>query len=314
MTNKKPVDSTRVVIVGAGMVGSSIAYATMIQGFCSELVMIDVNKDRAVGEALDLEHALPVLQPMKVWAGDYDDCADADIVVICAGIAQKPGQTRMDLAATNVKIVSGIVDEIVKRTKDAVIMVVANPLDVLTYVAATRAGLPAGQVFGSGTVLDSDRFSYMLAEKIGVSPTSVRAYLVGEHGDSAVPFISHTTIAGEPIAQYKGIDAKTIADVAEHSKTVVYDIIQKKGATYYGIGVAAALIIRAVLDDEDLVLPVSSVQTAKGLDGVALAWPSVVGRTGVKRVLELSMTDDEKKQLLASAEAIRSVIASLPKA
>jgi L-lactate dehydrogenase len=313
MTNKKPVESTRVVIVGAGMVGSSIAYATMIQGFCSELVMIDVNKDRAIGEALDLEHALPVLQPMKVWAGDYDDCADADIVVICAGIAQKPGQTRMDLAATNVKIVSSIVDEIVKRTKDAVIMVVANPLDVLTYVAATRSGLPAGQVFGSGTVLDSDRFSYLLAEKIGVSPTSVRAYLVGEHGDSAVPFISHTTIAGEPIARYQGIDAKTITEAAEHSKTIVYDIIQKKGATYYGIGVAAALIIRAVLDDEDLVLPVSSVQTGVGLEGVALAWPSVVGRSGVKRVLELSMSDDEKKQLLASAEAIRSVIASLPK-
>ena len=313
MTNKKPVDSTRVVIVGAGMVGSSIAYATMIEGICSELVLIDVNKDRAVGEALDLEHALPVLQPMKVWAGDYDDCANADIVVICAGIAQKPGQTRMDLAATNVKIVSGIVDEIVKRTKDAVIMVVANPLDVLTYVAAARSGLPAGQVFGSGTVLDSDRFSYLLAEKIGVSPTSVRAYLVGEHGDSAVPFISHTTIAGEPIAQYKGIDAKTIADAAERSKTVVYEIIQKKGATYYGIGVTAAHIIRAVLDDEDLVLPVSSVQTGVGLEGVALAWPSVVGRSGVKRVLVLSMTADEKKQLLASAEAIREVIASVQK-
>lgn len=311
MPEKKPVESTRVVIVGAGMVGSSIAYATMIEGICSELVLIDVNKDRAVGEALDMEHALPVLQPMKVWAGDYDDCKDADIVVICAGIAQKPGQTRMELAGTNAKIVSGIVDEVVKRTKDAVIMVVANPLDVLTYVAATRAGLPAGQVFGTGTVLDSDRFSYLLSEKIGVSPNSVRAYLVGEHGDSAVPFISHTTIAGEPIAQYKGIDAKTIAEAAERSKTIVYEIIQKKGATYYGIGVTAAHIIRAVLDDEDLVLPVSSVQTKPGFEGVAFAWPSVVGRSGVKRVLDLSMAADEEKALKVSAESIRAVIASV---
>ena len=307
------IESTRVVVVGAGFVGSSIAYATLIQNICSELVLVDLNADKASGEALDLAHGLPLLGPAKVWAGTYDDCADADIVVITAGIAQKPGQTRLELAGVNAKIVGGIVDEVVKRTKTAVILVVSNPMDVMTRVAQLHAGFPAGQVFGSGTVLDSARLRFHLAESMAVSPKSVHAYIIGEHGDSEVAYLSHTNVAGEPLSRLEGVDAAKVTEAVERTRNAAGEIIKKKGATYYGIGIAAAEIIRAILTDSDLVLPVSTLITGQhDVSDVCLSFPSVVGRKGVKRVLDLDLRDDELAKFQASAESVKASLASLP--
>jgi L-lactate dehydrogenase len=307
------IETTRVVIVGTGFVGSSIAYATMIQGLCSEIVLIDVNQEKARGEALDLAHGLPLLAaPVKVWAGTYDDCATADIIVITAGLAQKPGQTRLDLAAANVKIVGGIVDEVVKRTKTAVILLVTNPVDVLTLAAIKRAGLPEGQIFGSGTVLDSARFRFFLSEFLEVNPHSVHAYVIGEHGDSEVAYLSHSNVSGEAISSLPNYDAPKAQAAFERTRKSAAEIIQKKGATYYGIGIVGAEIIRAVLTDSDQVMPVSALMTGRyGLPEVCLSFPSVIGRKGIKRVLDLSLDENETKQLRASAASLRGVLDGL---
>lgn len=311
-TMSAPTKATRVVIVGAGFVGSSIAYATMIEGLCSELVLIDVNLDKAEGEALDLEHGLPLLPPIKVWAGSYDDCTAADIIVITAGLAQKPGQTRLDLAAANTKIVSGITDEIVKRTKTAIVILVTNPVDVLTLVALKRTGLPTGQVLGSGTVLDSARFRFFLSEFLKVNPHSIHAYIIGEHGDSEVAYLSHSNVFGQSISTLPGYDEQKVRAAFERTRTSAAEIIKKKGATYYGIGIAVAEIIRAVLTDSELVLPVSTLMTGHfGLPEVCLSFPAIVGRDGVKRVMDLTLNEKEKTGLLASANGLKNIANSL---
>ncbi len=307
------LETTRVVVIGTGFVGSSICYATIIQGLCSELVLIDVQKEKALGEAMDLQHGLPLLStPMKVWAGDYDDCKTADIVVITAGLAQKPGQTRTELAGINAKIVSGIIDEVIKRTRDAIILMVTNPVDVMTAVALKKSGLPTGQVFGSGTVLDSARFRYFLSEQFKVNPKNIHGYIIGEHGDSEVAYLSHTNISGEPIEQLKEYDAGVVQEIAERTKSAAYEIIQKKGATYYGIGIAASEIIKSILQDSDCVFPVSTLlQGQYGISECCLSFPAVVGRGGVKRILDLHLSDEEKSGLLKSAESLKTILQSI---
>lgn len=307
------LETTRVCIIGTGFVGSAIAYATMIQGLCSELVLIDINKEKCEGEAMDLEHGLPLLSiPMKVWAGTYDDCATADVIVITAGLAQKPGQTRLELAGINAKIVSGIIEEITKRTHDAIILMVANPVDVMTSVALKKSGLPSSQVFGSGTVLDSARFRYFLSEHFKVNSKSIHGYIIGEHGDSEVAYLSHTNISGEPLEQLKEYDSQIVRDIAEKTKKAAYEIIQKKGATYYGIGIAASEIIKSILQDAQCVFPVSTLITNQyGISEMCLSFPAVVGRGGVTRVLDLHLSDEEQKNLLASADSLKTILQSL---
>jgi L-lactate dehydrogenase len=307
-------DTAKVVIIGAGFVGSSAAYATMIQGICSELVLIDVNKEKALGEALDIQHGLSFVDPIHVHAGDYDDCKDADVIVITAGLAQKPGQTRLDLAQANAKIVGGIVNEIVKRTKEAVILLVSNPVDVMTYVAIQKAKYPAGQVFGSGTALDSSRFRFLLSEMFGVSPRSVHAMILGEHGDSEFMYLSHANIAGEPIMRMPGYNAKKIEEIYSNTKNAAYEIIQKKGATYYAIGLGIADIVRAVLYNEQLVLPLSVLlQGEYDIHDVCISVPVVVGSGGVQKILSIQLEHDEQEKLHVSAGQLKSVIASLEK-
>ncbi|MBI2644822.1 L-lactate dehydrogenase [Candidatus Uhrbacteria bacterium] len=307
-------DNSKVVIVGAGFVGSSAAYATMIQGICSELVLIDVNKEKALGEAMDLTHGLSFVDPICVHAGDYDDCKDADVVVITAGLAQKPGQTRLDLAVANAKIVGGIVEEIIKRTKEAVILVVSNPVDVMTYVAIQKAGYPAGQVFGSGTALDSSRFRFLLSEMFGVSPRSVHASILGEHGDSELMCLSHANIAGEPLTNMPGYNAKKVEEIYSKTKNAAYEIIQKKGATYYAIGLGIADIVRAVLYNEKLVMPLSVLlQGEYDLHDVCISVPALVGSGGVQKIVPIQLASDELEKLQASATQLKTVIASLGK-
>lgn len=307
-------DNSKVVIVGAGFVGSSAAYATMIQGICSELVLIDVNKEKALGEALDLQHGLSFVDPIHVHAGDYDDCKDADVVVITAGLAQKPGQTRLDLAQANAKIVGGIVEEVAKRTKEAVILLVSNPVDVMTYVTIQKAGYPAGQVFGSGTALDSSRFRFLLSEFFGVSPRSVHAYILGEHGDSELMCLSHANIAGEPITNIPGYNAKKVEEIYVKTKNAAYEIIQKKGATYYAIGLGIADIVRAVLYNEKLVMPLSVLlQGEYDIHNVCISVPAIVGSGGVQKIVPIQLASDELEKLQASAAQLKTVIASLGK-
>lgn len=305
-------ESTRVVVIGTGLVGSTAAFTMMTQGVASEIVLIDVNKNKCEGEALDLEHGLSFVKQSRIWAGDYSDCKDADIVVITAGLGQKPGQTRLELAGVNAKIVSEIIGQIRQYTDKAVILMVTNPLDVMTYVALKKSGLPNYQVFGTGTTLDSSRFRYLLAQKFGVAPDSMAAYLIGEHGDSEVPVLSHANLMGENIANFKEYDAKAIEDAFNHTKNAAAEIIAKKGATYYAIALAVSRIVRAILYDENHIFPLSSLMTGQyGLEDICLSLPSVVGRTGIKRVLEVKLDDEELDKLLQSAKTISETIKSV---
>ncbi len=302
-------ESTRVVIIGTGLVGSTAAFAIMVQGIASEIVLIDVNKKKSEGEALDIEHGLSFAPEAKVWAGDYKDCKDADVVVICGGIAQKPGQTRLDLTKTNVKIISDIVKNIKKYTKKAIILMVTNPLDVLTYTALKVSGYPKNQVFGTGTTLDSSRFRYLLAGKFKIDPHSMGAYLIGEHGDSEVPVYSHANVMGENIKSLPQYTKRTVEQAYKRTKNSAYEIISKKGATYYGIAAAIARIVRAILGDEDHVFPVSSLMTGEhGLHNTCISLPAIVGRTGIKRILDIKLNEDELKKFKKSAQIIRRTL------
>lgn len=302
---KHAVESTRVVIVGAGNVGATTAFSLLTQGLASELVIIDRSKEKAEGEVMDLVHGLSFVPHCNVWAGTYKDCKDADIIIITAGAKQKPGETRLELAGTNIAITKDIVKNIRRYTKQAVIIMVTNPLDVTTLAATQAAGYPWGQVFGTGTTLDSSRFRFLLAEQLGIDPESVGAYLLGEHGDSSVPVYSQANVMGEnlPLTQTQ------MKKAYEGAKNAAYDVINRKGATFYAIALAVSRIVRAVLFDENHVFTVSvRLQGEYGLRDVCLSVPAVVGRTGIKKVLEVKLSPSEKKALAKSATVIKSTM------
>ncbi len=303
------VETTRVVIIGAGLVGSTAAFSLMVQGIASEIVLIDVNKNKSEGEAMDLEHGLSFAKQARIWAGDYADCREADVVVICAGLGQKPGQTRLELAKTNAKIIAEVVKNVRRYTDQAIILMVTNPLDIMTYVALKTSGLPSYQVFGTGTTLDSSRFRYLLAEEFGVAAESMGAYLLGEHGDSEVPIYSHANLMGENIKNLPEYDKKAVAEAYLKTRNAAGEIIAKKGATYYAIALAISRIVRAILYDENHVFPVSSLLTGQyGLKDVCLSLPAIIGRTGIKRVLEINLAEEEIAKLRQSAKIIRETI------
>jgi len=310
MPSLKKLKSTRVVVIGAGFVGSTAAYTMMLQGVSEEIVLVDVNKVKCDGEALDIEHALSFAPEARVWAGDYKDCAAADVVVVCAGINQKPGQTRLELARTNVKIISDVVKNVCKFTGDAVILMVTNPLDVLTYTALKVSGLPKNQVFGTGTTLDSSRFRYLLAKKYDMDPHSMGAYLIGEHGDSEVPVFSHANVMGENIKSLPEYDKNAAAAAYVRTRDSAQEIICKKNATYYGIAAAISRIVRSILDDENHAYSVSSLMTGQyGVKDVCISLPSIVGRSGIKRVLDnIELSAEEKKKFQQSAKIIRKAL------
>lgn len=306
------IETTRVVIVGTGFVGSTAAFSIMSQGIASEIVLIDVNKNKCEGEAMDLEHGLSFVPQSHVWAGEYSDCKDADVVVITAGLGQKVGQTRLELAAVNAKIITDIVKNVRHFTEDAIILMVTNPLDVMTYTALKASGLPNYQVFGTGTTLDSSRFRHLLAQQFGVATDSMGAYLIGEHGDSEVPVLSHINLMGENIKNFPEYNAEKIEEAFQHTKNAAYEIICKKNATYYAIALVIARIVRAILYDENHIFPVSSLMTGQyGLDNICLSLPSVIGRTGIKKVLEIDLNEEELSKLRASAKIIKETIDSI---
>jgi L-lactate dehydrogenase len=307
----------RVAIIGAGHVGSTCAYALLLRGLASEIVLINLDRERAEGEAMDLNHGMLFARPVRVWAGDFADCKGADIVVLAAGVAQDPGETRLDLLKRNMRVFQEIIPQIVRYATNAILIVVTNPVDVLTQVAWRVSGLPSTQVIGSGTILDTARFRYLLSEHFHVEPRSVHAFIIGEHGDSQVPVWSLANIAGirlEDFGHLNGglLDAKTKEAIAHDTRRAAYEIIQRKGATYYAIAAGLVRIIEAIVRNENSVLTVSSrVQGAYHLSDVCISLPSVVNQQGVARVLELPLAAEERIALDRSAQVIRAAIESL---
>lgn len=309
---------SKVAVVGAGAVGTAIAYAAQIRGACRELALFDLNAAKVRAEVLDLNHGMQ-FTPMAAITGSDDlaVCAGADIVVITAGAKQDPGQTRLDLAAANVAMCRELVPALVALAPDALLLMVTNPVDVVTQAALEFSGLPPSRVFGSGTVLDSSRLRFLIAEHTRVAVHNVHAYIAGEHGDSEVPLWSTATIGGVPVRDWAGsgsraLDDEVMAQIHHEVVSSAYEIIAGKGATSLAIGLAVSRILEAVLNDEHRVLPVTSrLDGVHGLSGVCLSMPSVVGRAGIENVLATPLSDDELAQLTASAEAVSAVARSL---
>lgn len=307
--------TTKVSIIGAGMVGSTLAYSLAIEGTVGEILLVDVNRERAEGEAMDLNHTLPFMAPTRVWAGDFSDCAKSDVIVITAGFAQKPGESRLHLASRNVAVIKDIANRLKNVVGSAIVIVVANPVDILTYTFIKSSGLTPSQVFGSGTVLDSARLRYELSAHCRVDPRNVHGYIVGEHGDSEVPLWSLTNIAGVKISDYCAICGRECAPdeleaIFENVKKAAYRIIETKGATYYAIGMGTLRLIEAVVRDQRSVYTVSVLLIGQhGLSDVCLSLPCIIGREGIAQVVELPLEDAELQKLHRSARVLREAIA-----
>ena len=308
------VNDRKVAIIGCGFVGSSSAFALMQSGLFSEMVLIDADVNRAEGEALDISHGLPFAKPMKIYAGSYEDIADAAIVIVTAGAGQKPGETRLDLVKKNVEIFKSIIPEIAKQDFNGIILIVANPVDILTYVAAKLSKLPQGRVFGSGTVLDSARLKYLLGEHLDVDNRSVHAFIIGEHGDSEMAAWSSANVSGIPLNDFCEMRGyfkheESMKKILEEVKNSAYEIIEKKHATYYGIAMSVRRICEAIIRDEKSILPVSSIQKGEyGIENVALSIPAIVGREGVEKVVPIKLSDTEKEELIKSANTLKNVL------
>ncbi|MBQ8079594.1 MAG: L-lactate dehydrogenase [Oscillospiraceae bacterium] len=306
-------DRRKVVLIGTGMVGMSFAYALVNQGgACNELVLIDVNKVRAQGEAMDLNHGLAFAKSnMKIYAGEYKDCRDADIVVIAAGVAQKEGETRLDLLQRNVEVFRSIVGPVVKSGFDGIFLVATNPVDIMTRVTYELSRFGASRVIGTGTSLDTARLRYLLGDYFTVDPKNIHAYVIGEHGDSEFVPLSQVMFATKPVTailedernSYCIDDMKKIEDQV---RTAAYKIIEAKRATYYGIGMAIARIVNAILGDENSVLTVSAKMCGEyGQRDVFIGVPCIIGRNGVKEIVELNLTQDEKAKFDNSASVLK---------
>ncbi len=307
------INSRKAAIVGCGFVGSASAFAIMQSGLFSELVMIDADKNRAEGEALDISHGLPFSKPMQIYAGTYEDISDAAVIIVTAGAGQKPGETRLDLVKKNVGIFKSIIPEIAKHNRNGILLIVANPVDISTYAAKKLSGFPSNRVFGSGTVLDSARLKYLLGEHLGVDSRSIHAFIIGEHGDSEIAAWSSANVSGVPLHKFCEMrghynHVKAMRKISENVKNSAYEIIEKKKATYYGIAMSVKRICEAIVRDEKSVLPVSSVQTGEEINGVALSMPAIVGKHGVEGLVPIELNDKEKAALKESADTLKAVI------
>ena len=311
------VNIQKAAVIGCGFVGSSTAFAMMHTGVFSELVLIDVNQDKAQGEAMDLSHGLPFARPMKIYAGDYADLRECALIVITAGAAQKPDETRLDLVHKNVGIFRSIIPEIVKYNREAVLLVVSNPVDILTYAAQKLSGLPSRQVLGSGTVLDTARLKYLVGEHLGVDSRSVHAFIIGEHGDSELAVWSGANVSGVDLDHFCELCGHTrhrenMERIYTDVRDSAYEIIEKKGATYYGIAAAVARIAQCIVRDEHSVLPVSTnLHGLYGVGDLCLSVPTVVGRRGAEKVLEIEMNDEERAEFRRSAATLEEVARTL---
>ncbi|MDR3574021.1 MAG: L-lactate dehydrogenase [Anaerolineaceae bacterium] len=307
----------RVAVVGTGNVGATFAYTLLLSGLASEIVLIDANRARAEGEAMDLNHAVPMAHPTRIWAGGYEDCAGAMITVVSAGSAQKPGETRLDLLQRNVSIFRQIIPPVVKNNPDGILLIATNPVDILSYASWKISGLPSKRVIGSGTILDTARFRYLLSQHYGVDPRSVHAYIIGEHGDSEVPAWSLANIAGMRLPDFcsaNGFDCndQALQEIFQNTRDAAYQIIEKKGATYYAVAAGLLRIVEAILRNQSTVLSLSSyIQDFYDIHDVYLSLPSVVDQGGIERVLNLELDPTEVQGLQSSAEVLKGLIGQL---
>lgn len=310
--------TNKVVIIGAGAVGCSYAYAMVNQGVAEELVLVDVNERKAEGEAMDLNHGMPFAPAhTKVRHGSYDECADAELVVITAGLPQKPGETRMDLLDRNVKVFRSIVRSVMETGFDGIFLVATNPVDVLSYVVYKESGLPAHRVIGSGTVLDSARFRYMLGEYLGVDSRNVHAMIIGEHGDTELPVWSQASVGIESLSKVlerrnNPKDKEALDQIFQQVRDAAYEIIDRKSATYYGIGLCLTRITKAIFDNENSILAVSCLlENQYGESDLYIGVPAIVNRNGIKEVIEIELNDIEREQFRHSASVLRKMIESV---
>ncbi|MGD6872761.1 L-lactate dehydrogenase [Sutcliffiella horikoshii] len=304
---------SRVALIGTGFVGSSYAFALLNQGVTEELVLIDLNKEKSEGDAMDLNHGIAFAPtPTKIWYGDYKDCQDADIVVICAGANQKPGETRLDLVEKNTKIFKSIVDEVMGNGFDGIFLVATNPVDILTYATWKFSGLPKERVIGSGTILDTARFRYVLGDYFQVDARNVHAYIIGEHGDTELPVWSKADIGGKPILELMAKQEKyreeDLNDLFVSVRDAAYQIIERKGATYYGIAMGLVRLTKAILQNENSILTVSAY-----LDGeydskdIYIGVPAIVNRNGIRDILELDLSEKETEQFQHSVKVLSEI-------
>ncbi len=300
----------KAAIIGAGFVGGAIAFHLMQHRLFSEMVLLDAVRERAEGEAMDISHGVPFAAPMRIWAGTYDDVADASIVIITAGANQKPDESRLALAKKNQEIFASILPELTRRGFAGILLVVSNPVDILTYYTIRHAGLPEGRVLGSGTVLDTARLRYELGRMLGVDSRSTHAFIIGEHGDSELAVFSSANVAGIPLrdfCRFRGHTGDDTERLAAQVRNSAYEIISKKHATYFGIAMAVGRICEALVRDEKSILPVSTMLHGEyGLSDIALSTPCVVGKYGVEARIPLSLNEAELSHLHTAAEALRA--------
>ncbi len=316
VTNSFP-HPLRVAVVGAGNVGATFAYALLLSGLAAEIVLIDKNHRKAEGEAMDLNHAIPFAHATRVWAGDYPDCNGATVTVLAAGASQSPGETRLDLLQRNAAIFAQIVPEVVRHNPEGILLIATNPVDVLTYATWKVSGVPIARVMGSGTILDTARFRYLLSQHFGVDARSVHAFIIGEHGDSEVPVWSLANIAGMRLPEFcrahgVALDRTAMEEIFRQTRDAAYEIIKRKGATYYAVAAGLMRIVEAILRDQASVLSVSSlVADYYGIGDVCLSLPTVIDRAGIHRQLRLSLNAEEQEGLRKSAAVLKKTIATL---
>lgn len=308
---------TKISIIGAGFVGATCAYSLMIKGLTSEIVIVDINKEKALGEVMDLGHGVSFVNPVNIHSGDFCDTKNSDIVIITAGAAQKEGETRIDLINRNLSIFKSIIPEIVKYNPNAILLVVSNPVDILTYITYKLSGFPKEKVIGSGTVLDTSRFKYLLGKQFDIDSRNIHAYIMGEHGDSEIATWSLTSVAGMNVDEYASKICNQYEDFSKENilkdvKNAAYQIIEKKGATYYAVGLAVSRIVEAILRNEHSILTVSSLLNGEyNINNICLGVPCIVGADGIKDVLQVPLNEEELTQLTHSADTLKEISESL---
>ena len=311
------VNMQKVAVIGCGFVGATSAFSLIQTGLFSEMVLIDANTQKAEGEAMDLSHGSAYLTPMNIYAGTYDDIVDAGLIVITAGANQKPDETRLDLVKKNVQIFKSIIPEIKERNCEGILLIVSNPVDILTEVALKLSGFPAHRVIGSGTVLHTARLKYVLGKHLQVDPRDIHAYIIGEHGDSELVVWSGAQVAGIHINHFCELRGhfnheESMERLAQEVRDSAYEIIKRKGATYYGVAVAVKRIATAIVKDEHAVLPISSLMQGEfGLNDICLSIPTVIGQNGVEKVVDIYLNNDENEKLQTSAKALKDVLDGL---
>lgn len=303
----------KISMIGAGRVGSTTLYTLLLEGGITEMVIVDVDKARAEGEALDLRHALALTQNCKILAADYDATEGSDIVIITAGIPRKPGDTRLDLLKRNTELMDGILEGVLKYNTDGFIFMVSNPVDVLTFQALKSSGYPSNRVFGLGTTLDTNRFRALLGERLGVSPDQVTAYMLGEHGDSMVPLLSRATVAGTPLADFPGYTPEMVEEVVTATRFGGAEVIKRKGGTYYSVAPSIASVVRAVKNDQKKVLPISTMIDGgyKDLSGMTISLPCIVGANGREAILDPHFSESEEAAFRNSVDVLKDAARSV---